>query len=161
MSMRARFRFLLAALLFLLFRPLAATGQTTPCKPNELQAALSSAAPVYPAAVALSNDLQKSGIAVRCILASKMDNFFEGLQGAALYRTEQGDFEALFLPREKTFSSLTISEEQSGRQYVYHFTGTPAAATHIEAAHRLYFVKRRNILFLLSDKTSAARLAKF
>jgi hypothetical protein len=103
MSMRARFRFLLAALLFLLFRPLAATGQTTPCKPNELQAALSSAAPVYPAAVALSNDLQKSGIAVRCILASKMDNFFEGLQGAALYRTEQGDFEALFLPPRKNF----------------------------------------------------------
>jgi hypothetical protein len=47
------------------------------------------------------------------MLRSKMETMFEGLKGAALYRTDF-DFDALFLPRGQSFNPLRVTEQQEG-----------------------------------------------
>ena len=54
-----------------------------------------------------------------------MANVFEGQLGAALYRTNRGDFEALFVTEPHTFSSLRLVERSEGGRYLYQFEGTP------------------------------------
>jgi len=52
-----------------------------------------------------------------------MEGAFEGLEGAALYRTDRGDFEALFLPKPQTFAGMIVIEEQQNGRYTYSFHG--------------------------------------
>lgn len=162
MSHRARFWFSVSFALLFLVRPTGVLGQATPCNPEELKALLPSNAQVYPDAIALSGILEKNRISVRCILLSKMDGTFDGQEGAALYRTGQGDFEALFLPAAENFDSLKVIERQDGSRYSYSFVGPPRPwpANRIDSAFRMYFVKHQNVLFVLTDKTLAATLEK-
>ena len=162
MSGRARFWLSLSSLLLLLVSPRGMFGQATPCNPEELKASLPSNAQSYPDAIALSRILEKNGISVRCILLSKMDGTFDDQEGAALYRTDHGDFEALFLPRPQNFDQLKVTERQDGGRYSYSFVGPPRpwSANRIDAAFRMYFVKHQNALLVLSDKTLAATLEK-
>lgn len=55
----------------------------------------------YRDAMALAQTLIKRRFVVTCMSPSKMTGTFEGQDGAAVYRTNQGDFEALFLPHPK------------------------------------------------------------
>jgi hypothetical protein len=68
-----------------------------------LTAVLTSTDPVYAETVELTRELENHGFVVRCVLQLKMANTFQGQLGAALYRTSRGDFEALFLPKPRTF----------------------------------------------------------
>jgi hypothetical protein len=162
MSKRAKFWFLISLLVLLLVYPRSIFGQKTPCNAEELKASLPSKAQAYSDAIALSRTLEKNGISVRCILLSKMDGTFDGQEGAALYRTDHGDFEALFLPRPQNFERLKVIERQDGGRYSYSFVGPPQPwpANRIDAAFRMYFVKHQNVLFALTDKTLAATLEK-
>jgi len=91
-----------------------------------------------------------------------MDGTFDGLEGAALYRTDRGDFEALFLQRSQNFDHLKVVERPDGKRYSYNFVGPPRPwpANRIDAAFRMYFVKHKNALFVLSDKKFAETLEK-
>ncbi len=135
-------------------------SQNMPCGLEELKASLPATAEVYSDARALSETLDKHGILVKCVLSSKMTGTFEGQTGAALYRTNHGDFEAIFLPQSNTFDQLKVVERQNGHWHIYSFTGPPQPwpANRIESPRRMYFVKRQNILFVLSDKQLAAKL---
>jgi hypothetical protein len=148
-------------LLFLAL-PSGTVSQTTNCGPAELKASLPPNAEVYPDAKALSDTLSKHGILVKCVLMSKMDGTFEGQEGAAVYRTDRGDFEALFLPRPKTFDLLKVVEQRDGHRYVYSFKGPPQPwpANRIDSAQHTYFIKHHNVLFVLYDKELAATLEK-
>lgn len=139
--------------LLLLACPFEINSQTVPCGPKEMEAALPSDAPAYPDAISLSEQLGKHGISVRCLLRSKMEDTFQGQEGAALYRTDQGDFEALFLPPPKTFGQLKVIEWRDGRRCLYRFKGHPQpwSASLIDSAFRLYFVKNRNLLFVVQN----------
>jgi hypothetical protein len=162
MSRRAKFLFSLSFFLLLLFCPKGMLGQATPCNPEELKAALPSNAQAYPDAIALSGILERNKISVRCILLSKMDGTFDGQEGAGLYRTDRGDFEALFLPRPQNFERLKVIERQEGSRYSYSFVGPPRPwpANRIDAAFRMYFVKYQGVLFVVTDKALAATLEK-
>jgi hypothetical protein len=162
MSHRARFWFSVSFALLFLVCPRGVLGQTTPCNPEELKTSLPSNAQVYPDAIALSGILEKNRISVRCILLSTMDGTFDGQEGAALYRTDHGDFEAFFLPVPQNFDSLKVIERQDGSRYSYSFVGPPRPwpANRIDSAFRIYFVKHQNVLFVLTDKTLAATLEK-
>ena len=143
--------------------PLSAVGQIARCGPEDLKASLASNAQAYPDAIALSETLRKYGISVKCILMSKMDGTFDGQDGAALYRTDQGDFEALFLRQPKTFDLLKVIERRDGERYSYRFKGPPQPwpANLIDSAFRIYFIKNRNMLFVVEhNKELAAALGK-
>jgi hypothetical protein len=162
MSRRAKFWFSLSSLLLLLVCPKGMFGQATPCNPEDLKASLPSNAQSYPDAIALSRILERNKISVRCILLSKMEGTFDGLEGAVLYRTDQGDFEALFLPRPQNFERLKVIERQEGSRYSYSFVGPPRPwpANRIDAAFRMYFVKYQSALFVVTDKVLAATLER-
>jgi hypothetical protein len=137
-------------------------GQATPCNPEELKVSLPSNAQSHPDAIELSGILERNKISVRCILLSKMDGTFDGQEGAALYRTDHGDFEALFLPRPQNFERLKVIERQEGSRYSYSFVGPPRPwpANRIDAAFRMYFVKYQSVLFVVTDKALAATLER-
>jgi len=152
------------ALLLLAF-PRNTLAQLSPCGPEELQAALPSDNPSYRDAVSLSKTLSRHGIGVKCILRSTMENTFDGQEGAAVYRTDHGSFEVCFLPENATFEQLTVTEQRKGGQrYLYRFKGPPEPwpANLIDSAFPIYFVKDRNLLFVVeSNKPLAQMLEKF
>ena len=69
------------------------------------QAQLSSVDPVYVDAMELARYLIDHGFIVNCVQGSKMQHLFDGQKGAALYRTDRGSFEALFLSKTETFEA--------------------------------------------------------
>jgi len=139
-------------------------SQNTDCTAQELKAALPSNTPAYREAILLSETLSKNGILVKCILGSTMEGTFESESGAAVYRTVHGSFEVLFLPQTGTFDRLKIIEQHNGDRYLYRFQGPPQPwpANLIDSSFRIYFVKDRNLLFVVDENAElAAILQKF
>ncbi len=92
-----------------------------------------------------------------------MENTFEGQEGAAVYRTDHGSFEVCFLPESGTFERLKVTEERKGGQrYLYRFTGPPQPwpANLIDSAFPIYFVKDRNLLFVVESNKPLAQMLK-
>ena len=116
--------------------------------------------PARAQAVDLARILGDNGFIVQCIAPSKMGGTFEGQTGAALYRTNRGDFEALFLPNQQNFDGLEILTRQESARYLYSFAGYPKAppANLIDASHPVYFIKNLNRLIVVDDKELAALL---
>jgi hypothetical protein len=149
--------------LLVLAGPPALFTQNTDCTAQGLRA-LPSNSPVYRDAAVLSATLTKGGILVKCISRSPMEGTFEGQSGAAVYRTVRGTFQVVFLPQTRTFDRLKIIEQHNGDRYLYRFQGPPQPwpANLIDTAFRIYFVKDRNLLFVVDgDAELAAILQKF
>src|SRR5256885_2134815 len=90
----------------------SAWGNQQPCGPEEAQALLPVGNPAYADAVDLVRTLSSRGFAVKCILSSKMEGLFAGQEGAALYRTNRGDFETLFLSKSQNFMRCRLSSDE-------------------------------------------------
>jgi hypothetical protein len=150
--------------LLLLVCPCTIFSQNTGCTAEDVRATLPSDTAVYRDAIRLSEALRKKGILMKCILASTMEGTFEGQSGAALYRSDHGSFEVLFLPQSRTFDQLKIIEQHNGDRYSYRFKGPPQPwpANLIDSAFRIDFVKDRNLLFVVqNDAELSARLQEF
>jgi len=113
--------------------------------------------PVYAEAMELAQTLNRRGVEVQCIQLSKMERMFEDQAGGALFRTDAGDFEALFLPRSESWDSLTIVERSEKNGYEYDFEGTPKSTSHWEG-RREYFLKHGNQLLISLEKQTATKL---
>jgi hypothetical protein len=113
-------------------------------------------------AMKLAQTLQARGFIIKCVLTSKMGGFFEEQEGAALFRTNRGDFEALFLPKSKTFERLGIHERQENGRYIYSFEGIPkpGPSTGIDSSRRWYFVKHAHMLLEVDDDALANDLRR-
>ena len=163
MTSRGEFWPWLSLGLLLLTGPAEAFGQSGGCSDREREATLPPAAPVYRDAMALSESLEKNGILVSCILSSTMEATFDGQAGAAAYHSNHGNFEVLFLPKKGSFDRLMIFEQRNGERYTYRFKGPPKPwpTDLIDSAYRIYFIKNRNMLFVVGDDAGlAARLQK-
>src|SRR6266568_8216132 len=123
-------------------------AQSSDCTGKAAQAQLSSIDPVYVDATNLARNLIDHGFIVKCVQASKWGNLFAGQEGAALYSTEQGDFDVLFLPKAETFDAVQVVEQMQGNLYVYSFRGTPNSAGRLEG-QKIHFVRSANLLFLV------------
>jgi hypothetical protein len=151
---------ILVAILVLSVR--CAIAQSVPpaswkCIPREFSGSLRLNDPVYSEALQLSQVLSVHGIQVKCVLRSKMARFFLGQKGAALYRTDQGDFEALF-GRPEDFANINVVEQaQPGGRYVYNFHGTPDASG-MQSARRTYFAKHGGTFVMTSNEQIAVSL---
>ena len=109
--------------------------------------------PAYVDAMELAQTLRTRGFTVKCVLRSTMEGAFEGLEGAALYRTDRGDFEALFLPKPQTFAGVIVTEEQQNGRYVYSFHGTPRPwlANRVDSLRPISFLWRANQFLVIRD----------
>ncbi|MFY9560404.1 MAG: hypothetical protein WAQ52_09240 [Terriglobales bacterium] len=116
--------------------------------------------PAYDDAIELARTLSEHGLTINCVLTSKLGGLLTGLEGAALYRTAEGDFDALFLPKPKTFADLTVIERTLKKGFVYSFAGKPRPwqANRLGSVRRLYFLKHANQLLVLSDDPLRAKL---
>jgi hypothetical protein len=114
----------------------------------------------YSDAMGLAQTLISHHFTVTCVSPSKMTDTFEGQEGAAVYRTTEGDFEALFMPKPQNFNKLRVIERQDGQSYRYSFAGRPEPwpANLIESAFPLYFVKHGRELIVAQDRQIAARV---
>jgi hypothetical protein len=129
-------------------------AQSSDCTGDQL----SSTDPVYVDAMDLARNLIDHGFIVKCVQASKWENLFAGQEGAALYRTDQGGFDVLFLPKAETFDAVQVVEQRQGNLYVYSFRGTPNSPTRMEG-QKTYFIRSANLLFLVwSDADLAASI---
>jgi hypothetical protein len=135
-------------------------AQSVECSPEETAALLPPADAAYDDAVELARTLNEHGFTIKCLLSSKMGGLFNGLEGAALYRTTDGDFDALFLPKPKTFADLKIIERPLKKGFVYSFAGKPRPwpANRFESLRRQYFLKHDNQLLVLSDDPLRTKL---
>jgi hypothetical protein len=143
------------------------SAQTQPdvCKDARSQADWNSgASPVYADANALAEQLKSHGVEVECIRRSKEENIFEGQKGAAWFQSKQGIFEVLFLPSEKDFSTLSITEKQSDGLITYSFSGNPKFMVKSkQSVKHLHFIKHKNFLFevLENDPLTAHLKSEF
>lgn len=157
-----RLRVALSFILLLLFTASMQSSllaQSSDCTGKAAQAQLSSVDPVYVDAMELARYLIEHGFIVNCVQGSKMQNLFDGQKGAALYRTDRGSFEALFLYKTETFDALEIVAQRQGARYLYSFRGTPKSPTHMDSSKPDYFVKFGNVLFdVWSDSELAASI---
>jgi hypothetical protein len=136
-------------------RPLECTGKAA-------QAQLSAINPVYVDAMELARHLIDYGFIVRCVQGSKMQNVFDGQTGAALYVTDEGSFDVLFLPKEQSFSGVQLIEQNEGKRYRLSFRGIPSSRFHMDGFggnKAPYFIRCDNLLFVAwSDAKLAATI---
>jgi hypothetical protein len=123
-------------------------AQSSDCTGKAAQAQLSSIDPVYVDAMQLARNLIDHRFVVNCIQASKWTHLFDGQEGAALYRTDQGDFDVLFLTKPETFDAVQVVEESYDNTYIYSFRGTPHSPARVEGK-RTEFMRAGNLLFVL------------
>jgi len=144
----------------LLALPAFLRGQSERCSDQDLLALLQPADNAYTMAMELATKLQAEDFIIKCVLRSKKEGMFEGLDGAALIRTNRGDFEAMFLPKYKSFENLKVLERREIGWYFYWFEGEPKPwlANRIESPRPLYFVKHANLLLTMSDNLLAEDL---
>jgi len=149
----------IAVLLVGLSPALGGTGQSTIC-PGSSWVALQPGDPEYADALDLARTLVVHGFVVQCIAPSTMTGTFEGQVGAAVYNTNHGAFDALFLPKTESFDRLEIIERQQSARFLYSFAGQPAPwpTNRIDAADRVYFIKNLNRLLVAHDERLATRL---
>ena len=128
-------------------------GRAAHCNPPDTLAFLQAEDPAYVDALELAQTLRNRGFTVKCVLRSKMEGTFEGMEGAALYRTDRGDFEALFLPKPQTFAGLIVIEEQKNGRYTYSFHGTPRSwpANRVDSPHPISFLWHANQFLVIRD----------
>ena len=134
-------------------------AQSSDCTGKAAQAQLPSVDAVYVDAMELARYLIDHGFIVKCVQASTMQNLFEGQKGAALYRTDRGSFDVLFLPKAETFNAVEVVEQTQGTRYLYSFRGTPRSPTRMDSAKPNFFIKFGNVLFAVwGDAELAATL---
>jgi hypothetical protein len=152
---------LAAVVVTTLAHPLFAQGgsQTRRCT-DVSWPALQPSDPAYPDAVDFAQALSDNGFIVQCMAPSHSVGMFEGQVGAALYRTNRGDFDALFLPNGWNLDELQIIERQERGRYLYSFAGRPKPwpANLIDASRPVYFIKNINRLIVAHDRELATDL---
>ncbi len=85
---------------------------------------------------------------------------FEGQEGAANFQTDVGVFEALFLPKPKTFTALDIIGQQETDGFTYSFRGSPRSLAEHWEGRRVYFVRDGSLLMHTLEERMAVRLAE-
>jgi hypothetical protein len=126
------------------------------CTPNDLLATVKPDDPAYAEAMSLARTLETHGFIVRCVLQSKMVGMFEGQTGAALFRTDYGDFEVPFLSPSQTFASVEVIERRKGNRFLYSFRGSPSSTSSpIDSKRPMFFERHANQLFVMSSRQLA------
>jgi hypothetical protein len=123
------------------------------CEPPDLSPTAAS----YQDALEIAAKLSAAGVNIICTVESNMDQVFKGQKGAALYRTNKGSVNALFLLSSKNFIDLKITEHRKNGEYRYSFHGTPRSSVHyVQSQTPYHFIKHGNILFCIQGSAESA-----
>ena len=77
-----------------------------------------------------------------------------------MYRTDQGSFVAIFLPKGQSFSGVKFVEKQQGARYLGSFLGKPRSPAPMDSSKPNFFVKFGNaLIWVWGDKQLASNLA--
>jgi hypothetical protein len=129
------------------------------CMGREQIAEIQPTDPVYADGVEVAKSLDDLGIMVRCTCSSKMAPLFPEEVGAAWFRSDEGIFEVVFLPKGRTFAHLKVVAQRDGDRYLTSFEGRPHSAIHMDGSKPTYFIKRGNKLYSVwGDEKLAALL---
>jgi len=151
----------LAGCFLLLSACLALPAQSVPCPPAA--ALLSASDPAYADAVELKQTLENHDFAVQCIFRTKLNSMFmvdvngtlqSTVEGVFCFSTNRGGVDVVFVPKPQTFADFKITERREGGGYTYMFSGTPRVEGNkvkMGTAHRNYFLKQDNHLFIVGD----------
>lgn len=135
--------------------------QLAGCPPLDLKSLIGPSDPAYAEATEFRQTLEAHGIVVRCALRSKWALLFRGQKGAVLYNTDQGDFDALFLPKTNSWTALEIVQTEKNGRYLTSFRGHPKPwhANLMDGSRPEYFVKHANALCVIwGNKPLSAKL---
>jgi hypothetical protein len=126
----------------------SASNFTSGCNELDSKAILPATDPAYSYAMDLARTLTARGFTVKCMGASKMERFFGGMIGAAVYKTDRGNFDGLFLPKGHAFH-VKVTERRENGLYLYSFSGSPRVSSPLpaESPRPCYFVQHSNVLF--------------
>lgn len=113
----------------------------------------------YSEARAVAAKLSAIGVSVGCIAPSKMANWFEGQEGAAVFDTDVGRFDILFLPSEQTFDELRIVQREADGWFFYVLEGLPRwRIPRMESPRRVYFSTHGNKLVVTQEEEVMLRI---
>jgi hypothetical protein len=82
----------------------------------------------------LKQSLESHGFVVRCFFPTRFGSIFQvtdsgvlrsTIEGEALFRTDNGDISAVFVPKPQTSEDFKITEHHEDGGYLYTFAGTP------------------------------------
>lgn len=153
--MRFMYRFLLACLFVATVA--SAVAQTNDwCRNEDLRRAWQRD-PVHDDAMELASALERHDFIVECVRSSKQAQIFDGQKGAAVYKTNRGVFEVLFLPKGQTFNELKIVSESKEGFSKYSFRGRPRIPQTMETKSRIAFIKHENVMFEVFGNDGLAR----
>jgi hypothetical protein len=131
------------------------------CSSHDLEASLPSNYRTYSEALELGQILSANGVTIKCMLRSKMESLFHGVAGAALYRSNVGDFEVVFLPTPQDVTAISIIEQRQNGRYIYlllrknQSKGSPVS---MNSPRPVYFIEHGNGLLIAYDERTAASL---
>ena len=131
------------------------------CSPREIQLAITKTDPAYGSAMQLAAILRSHGVVVQCVLPSKMASILPQQLGAALFRTDHGDFEALFRPAQQNFSDVLISGGRvNDGYYKYLYKNPQGRLLGGWEGRQAFFLKHGNMLFIASEEAIVAALRR-
>jgi hypothetical protein len=129
------------------------------CSPREIRlGSLTASDPAYNSAMQLATILRNHGVVVQCVLRSKMAHFLPHQVGARLFRTDHGDFEALFRPEKRNFDDVHISGGPAKAGYAYLLKDAQGRLLRAMEGGPVFFLKDGNLLFISFQKQTAATL---
>jgi hypothetical protein len=140
--------------------PFLRWAQPRRCSALDLAAELQDTNRAYGAAMELAEQLEADGFTLKCVFRSTLETLFEGAQGAGVYRTDRGDFEALFLPTTESVERLTIVQNHASARYVYVFRVpfSSKSLARIDSPRPVYFIKGVNGILISQNGQLAAEL---
>ena len=154
--MRCIYRCLLACLFVVAVA--SAVAQTNDwCRNEDLRRAWERD-PVHDYAMELASTLERHDLIVECVRSSKQAQIFDEQKGAAIYKTNRGVFEVLFLPKGQTFDELKIVSESKEGFSKYSFRGRPRIPHTIETKSQIAFIKHENVMFEVFGNDELAKI---
>jgi len=123
---------------------------------------------MYAEAMRIKDSLATVGVNVECVGPSTLVDLFERQITALAFLTKQGDFNVVIVADPYSFEAGELVEEKKNGCYSYSFRNAasssstssllPKGSLGESCYSKLYFVKRKNELFVVSSDFLATRL---
>ena len=109
---------------------------------------------VYYEAMEFAGLLNDKGIIVNSVHLSKLNSFFQGIEKAAFFRTENGVLEVVFFPDPEGAEKVTVTEQRKAGRYLYSFQGqpNPRFGDGFDSPRPMYFLMYRNWFIVLESE---------
>jgi hypothetical protein len=144
-------------------------AQSPSCPPHT--ALIAANDPAYADAIGLQSALEAHGFVVYCIFPTKLSSAFlvrrsgvahSTVEGEAAFRTNFGDFGAVFVPKPQNFAELNIKELRKDGGYLYTFSGMPGVwmLKQLGSNRRQFFIKNGNYVLSMSDDKLRDRIGE-